>query len=256
MTLYDVIKGIAEHSESVFMYSFDSINKNDKIHKLAGKVKEIQKLNELDELNVFPMNHQAEFNELMLSETIIDDYGDKNQYYGLVCRHNNELAFYKLYALLKLYSLERFKESYAENITIEGVSAEECYYAMIVSHCILDQFYVYRISNLVFLHYLCKCFESSEYYSEKCLENMFLIAFSESPCHREAIQQIRMKNTVKEKILVLKKSNIPIFDVFTDFYSSDIIKNAMSKEFSMSISEIELLIRDMVLILKCFMKVG
>lgn len=252
MTLYEIIKDIAQHSESVFMYSFDSINKNDDIHKLARQVKEIQNLDELNELNVFPLNRQIELNELVLSKVIIEEFGMKRPHYGLVCKCNGKNPFNELYGLMEIYSAEKFKGTYESVVAVNGLSSEECYHALLTAHCILNQFFIYKISNLVFMHYLCKCFEDKEFYCKSCLENMFLISFSEVPIFIEAIKQIRMKNTVNEKCLVLKKSNVRISDVFKSCYSSEIVKKDIAKTFSMGTSEVEALVSDMISIIKCF----
>ena len=79
-----------------------------------------------------------------------------------------------------------------------------------------------------------------------------MINFSEVPDFKEALKYVRMKNTVKEKALVLRKRNIRLSDAFISFYSSEAIKKFICQNFSMSVSEFEALVQDMELILKCF----
>lgn len=252
MTLYEVIKDIVQHSESVFVYDFKSFNKNDDIHNQAKYVNKLWDLEQLEELNAFPLNQQIDFNELMLSKAVVTEYGEKTRYYGMVGKNNGQLLFYELYDLLKLYNIESFKEKYENVVEFNGLSYKECFYTLQISHCILSLFYVYKTFNLVFMHYLCKCFADKEFYYPKSLENMFLISFSEVPNFIEAIKQVRIKNLVNEKFLVLKKNNVRISDVFISFYSSEAIKKEISRFFSMSASDVELLIYDMISIFTCF----
>lgn len=254
MTLYEIIRLIAQHSESVFIYDFNYFSKDKDFYKLYKGVKELHNITELDESDLTLLNKEIVFQELELSEKTVTLYLEKEQCFGLTCKHNGYLLYQDILDSVEYYSAEHLSEI-VDSIPFEkrcGLTEKEYDIVLTIVHRILSSFETFKLCDLIFLQYLCKCINDKNFYCKKSLDSMFLINFSEVPNFKEALKYVRMKNNVKEKALVLRKRNIRLSDAFISFYSSETIKKFIYEKFSMSVPEVEALIQDMELILKCF----
>lgn len=256
MTLYEIIRLIAQHSEALFIYDFNYFGKDKDFYKLYKGVKELHSITELDESDLTLLNKEIVFRELELSEKTVTLYVEKEQCFGLTCKHSGYLLYHDILDSVENYSSEHLSEI-VDSIFFEkrcGLTEQEYDVVLTIVHRILSLFETFKLCDLIFLQYLCKCINDKDFYCKKSLDSMFLINFSEVPNYKEALKYVRMKNTVKEKALVLRKRNIRLSDAFISLYSSETIKKFISEKFSMSVSEVEALVQDMELILKCFEK--
>lgn len=253
MTLYEIIRLIAQHSKALFVYDFNFFSKDKDFYELFKGVKKLHSITELDESDLTLLNKEIVFRELELSEKTVTLYGEKMQCFGLICKHSGYLLYQDILDSVEYYSAEHLSEI-VDSISFEkrcGLTEKEYDIVLTIVHRILSLFETFKLCDLIFLQYLCKCINNKDFYCKKSLDSMFLINFSEVPNFKEALKYIRMKNTVKEKALVLKKRNIRLSDAFINFYSSETIKKFICQNFSIPVSEIEALVQDMELILKC-----
>ncbi|MBQ7794835.1 MAG: hypothetical protein IJ366_10020 [Clostridia bacterium] len=250
MTLYDIIKSIAKHSEDIYIYDFSFFNGEQDIYHLYKGVKKIKKVGLLDQLDFKVLNRELNFQKLELSESTVEYYSEKIKCFGLFCKNNYYALYNDIIESVEKYSSECFSQI-IDSIPFEkkvGLTEKEYEIVEMFSHRMLSLFQIFNQYDLVFLQYLCKCISNMDYYSKNSLECMFLISFSEVPDFVEAIKYI----AINEKSLVLEKKNIKISKAFESLYSSKNIKKFISQSFLMSNSEVEALIFDMVSILNCF----
>lgn len=229
LTLYEIIKSIAKHSEDIYIYDFSSFNKEQDIHKLSKGVKKIQNAEYLDQSDLKMLNRELDLRKLELSKTTADYYGEKIKCFGLLCKNDHYALYNDMIVSVEQYSSECF-DRIIDDIPFEkklGLTVKEYEAVQIFSHCMLSLFQTFYLYNLVFLQYLCKCIDNMEYYCKKCLESMFLISFSEVPDHIEAIKYI----DINERSLVLKKKILKFLQHLKAYIHRKILRNSYLKNF-------------------------
>ncbi|MBQ8568147.1 MAG: hypothetical protein IJ446_02910 [Oscillospiraceae bacterium] len=242
-----IIRSCSERNQEMYLFGFDfdMLDKLDHtdIHKMYKGIKR------LDDNYSEEYVHGCEAALNILRTENYDDVMDIGDGQTVTYRHcglviNNIPA----YSIIDegLYS--------CKPLDIEGIhiTDDELYDMLIVIGCIMLGFDGYATYNIAFIQYMLRIKRDKKIYDKDCLENLFLIAYSEPPDYVRAVKNIEYGDVNGKFGLKPCGKEILLSSVIEKYSAEEYVSEHIMNKYSLKKEEATAFWCDIINILKCF----